>query len=140
MAYQHIFTLNIIPFGIQYAPNEKEANMANKDMGTTSIGLQGNVAAFLSYLGGFVTGIIFLVLEKENKFVRFHAIQSIVIFGGLFIINIASGLILPWSIKGVISSLIGILSFVMWIVLMVKSYQGEEIKVPIACDIADKHV
>jgi uncharacterized membrane protein len=112
--------------------------METKEQGTTTLGIQGNIAALICYLGGFVTGLIFMFIEKENKFVRFHAVQSIAVFGGLFILNMAIGLILPWSLKGAFSSLIGVLSFVLWIVLMVKAYQGEEFRLPVAGDIAEK--
>ena len=54
----------------------------------TSTGLDANVAAALSYLVGFVTGIIFLLVEKENKFVRFHAMQSTLVFIGIVAIDI----------------------------------------------------
>ena len=61
--------------------------MENKDLGTTSMGLQPNLAALLSYILGIITGILFFVLEKDNKFVRFHAMQSIIVFGFLLVLN-----------------------------------------------------
>ena len=61
----------------------------SKDLGKSSLGLDPNVAALLSYLGGFVSGIIIFVLEKDNKFVRFHAMQSLILFGALFVLQIA---------------------------------------------------
>ena len=54
----------------------------------TSTGLDANVAAALSYLVGFVTGIIFLLVEKENRFVRFHAMQSTLLFAGIVAVDI----------------------------------------------------
>jgi len=102
----------------------------------TSTGLDQNVAGLLCYLFGWVTGIIFLILEKENKLVRFHAIQSIIVFG---FFTVASG-ILGWIpiVGDFFSAAIGIIAFVIWIVLMVKASQGEKYKVFIAGDIADK--
>jgi uncharacterized membrane protein len=102
----------------------------------TSTGLDQNVAGLLCYLFGWVTGIIFLILEKENKLVRFHAIQSIIIFG---FFTVASG-VLGWIpfIGDFFSAAIGIIAFVVWIVLMVKASQGAKYKVFIAGDIADK--
>jgi len=118
--------------------------MDKKDLGNTTTGIQANIEALLCYLGGFVTGIIFYVVEKENKFVRFHAIQSTVVFGGLFVINLANnvvlGFILPWGLRGLFSTGIGILGLVLWIVLMVKAYQGELYKLPVAGDVADKNI
>lgn len=102
----------------------------------TSTGLDQNVAGLLCYLFGWVTGIIFLILERENKLVRFHAIQSIIVFG---FFTVASG-VLGWIpiIGDFFSAAIGIVTFIIWIVLMVKAAQGEKYKVLIAGDIADK--
>jgi uncharacterized membrane protein len=102
----------------------------------TSTGLDQNVAGLLCYLFGWITGIIFLILEKENKLVRFHAIQSIIVFG---FFTVASA-ILGWIpiIGDFLSAAIGIIAFIIWIVLMVKASQGEKYKVFIAGDIADK--
>ncbi len=111
--------------------------MEQKDLGKTSLGMQPNVAALLSYLVGFVTGIIFYVLEKENKFVRFHAMQSIVVFGGLFVLSIIVGM-LP-VLGAVLWSVIWLASIVLWVILMLKAYQGELFKLPVAGDIAEKN-
>ena len=105
--------------------------MAN---GTTTKGNE-NLMAAASYLLGFVTGIIFLLLEKQSKFVRFHAMQSTVLFGGVFVANIALGFIpiLGW-LTGLVLSLV---SFILWIVCMWKAFQGEMYKVPKVWDIAE---
>lgn len=99
----------------------------------SSTGLDENVAGLLCYLGVFVTGIIFLFLEKKSSFVRFHAMQSTVLFLilwlGSMIINI-----IP-IVGGLISSLIWVLSVVFWILLMIKAYQKEKIEVPIIKDL-----
>ena len=105
-------------------------------MGKSSTGLQENVAALLSYLVGWVTGIIFFVIEKESKFVKFHAMQSIITFAGLTIITWIISII-P-IVGGVISWLIGVLMLVLWILLMIKAYQGKKFKLPVAGDLADK--
>lgn len=105
-------------------------------MDKTSTGLEENVAGLLCYVLGWVSGIIFLLLEKENKFVRFHAIQSIVVFGALSVIMI----ILSWIpfIRYFINWLLAVLGFILWIVLMVKAYQGNKYKLPWAGDFAEK--
>ncbi len=105
-------------------------------MEKTSTGLQENVAGLLCYVLGWVSGLVFILLEAENKFVRFHAMQSIIVFGILSIIGIVFGWI-PWF-GWVISSLVGLLCFVLWIVLMVKAYQGVMYKLPVAGDLAEK--
>lgn len=111
--------------------------MEIKNQGTTSIGMEANLAALLSYLIGFVTGIVFYVLEKENKFVRFHAMQSIVVFAFLFVLSIIVGL-LP-GIGGLLSTLLGVAGIILWVILMIKAYQGEFFKLPVAGDIAEKN-
>jgi uncharacterized membrane protein len=97
-----------------------------------------NLMGAASYLLGFVTGIIFLVLEKQSKFVRFHAMQSTILYGGIFIINIALGFIpiLGW-LAGLILSFI---AFILWIVCMWKAFQGEMYKVPYVGDLAEQQL
>ncbi|PIP19715.1 MAG: hypothetical protein COT38_01880 [Candidatus Omnitrophica bacterium CG08_land_8_20_14_0_20_41_16] len=108
-----------------------------KDLGKTSLGMEANVAALLSYLLGFITGIIFYVLEKENKFVRFHAMQSILVFGSLFVLAIVVGIMpfMGWALVNII----WILDIILWVILMVKAYRGEYFKLPIAGDIAEEN-
>jgi len=105
-------------------------------MEKTSIGLPENVAGLLCYVLGWVSGIVFFLIEPDNKFVRFHAIQSIIVFG---ILNIAS-VILAWIpfIGAFFAWIIGVLSFILWIVLMIKAYQGTRYKVPWAGNQAEK--
>ena len=105
-------------------------------MEKTSTGLEENVAGLLCYVLGWVSGLILLLIETENKFVRFHAVQSIIVFGALSIVGLVFGWI-PWF-GWVISSLVGLLGFVLWIVLMVKAYQGVMYKLPVAGDLAEK--
>ncbi|MCM8786917.1 MAG: DUF4870 domain-containing protein [Candidatus Omnitrophica bacterium] len=111
--------------------------MENKDLGKTSIGMDANLAGLLSYLLGFITGIIFYVLEKENKFVRFHAMQSIVVFGFIFVLYIVLKFI-PF-IGWILNIFVSLGSLIFWIILMIKAYQGQYFKLPIAGDIAEKN-
>src|SRR3989338_3273616 len=108
-----------------------------QDLGSTDTGIKPNVAALLAYLLGFVTGLIFLLIEKKNKFVRFHAMQSIIVFGSIFVAQWVISLIPYLGI--LISGLLSLLGVVLWIVLMVKAYQGETFKLPFAGDIAEKN-
>ena len=104
--------------------------------GKTSTGLEQNVAGLLCYVLWWVTGIIFLMLEKENKFVRFHAIQSIVVFGPITVVLIILSFL--GRIGSILGYIFGALAFILWIVLMVKAYQGQMYKIPVAGDIAAK--
>jgi len=109
----------------------------NKNLGETSIGMQPNLAGLLCYFLGWITGLVFYLLEKKNKFVRFHAMQSLIVFGSLAIINIVL-LVIP--VLGVLLSvLLSLLALVLWVLLMIKAYQGEYFKLPIAGDIAEKN-
>ena len=101
----------------------------------TSTGFDANVAAALSYLVGFVTGIIFLVVEKDNRFVRFHAMQSTLVFAGIVVIDILLQIV-PILGALVVVFVVIPLSAVLWLVLMFKAYQGEEFKLPLVGQLA----
>jgi uncharacterized membrane protein len=101
----------------------------------TSAGVDANVAAALSYLVGFVTGIIFLLVEKENKFVRFHAMQSTLVFLGIVAIDILLQLVPILGALMVVFIVIPV-SAVLWLLLMFKAYQGEEFKLPLVGQMA----
>ena len=101
----------------------------------TSTGLEANLAAALSYLVGFVTGIAFLVLEKENRFVRFHAMQSTLVFAGVVVIDILLQIV-PLVGALVVVFVVIPASAVLWLVLMFKVYQGEDFKLPMIGRIA----
>jgi uncharacterized membrane protein len=103
--------------------------------GSSTTQLEPNVAGLLCYLAGWISGIIFLVLEQKNKLIRFHAMQSIVTFGFL---TIASILLNALPLVGnFLAVAVGILIFILWTILMVKAYQGELYKLPVAGNIAE---
>jgi uncharacterized membrane protein len=107
-------------------------------MEKTAGGLDPNVAAALTYLLGWITGIAFLLLEPANRFVRFHALQSVLVFGTLSLAWIIVMSTIP--ILGLVIGLVIIpwLSVVLWLLLMYKAYRGERFKLPIAGEIADQ--
>lgn len=103
-------------------------------------GLSENVAGLLCYLVGWLTGLIFLLVDKR-PFVRFHAAQSIVVFGALFVLRLVFwfGWIGSWglfSLMAMLSLVLSLITLVAWIVLMVFAYQGKMFEVPIAAPIA----
>lgn len=109
-------------------------------------GLAENVAGLLCYVLGWVTGIIFLLIDKR-PFVRFHAAQSIVVFGGLQAINIIVAIVFGagfmmmggfgvFGLGTAIYGLISLVALILWVFLMVKAYQGEKFEVPVAAGIA----
>ena len=100
-----------------------------------------NLVAALSYLLFFVTGIVILLVEKQDKFIRFHAMQSTVIFGALFIVNFVINMVIPSSIIwSLLNGLISLVVLVVWLVSMIKAYLGQVFKWPIAGDFAEKKV
>jgi uncharacterized membrane protein len=111
--------------------------MTTKDLGKTSTGIQPNVAALLCYVAGFITGIIFFVIEKENKFVKFHAMQSIILFAGTFALQMLF-VLLPIFIF--LIPLLNLAVLVLWVILMIKAYQGEYFKLPVVGDLAEKNL
>ena len=102
----------------------------------TSTGLSPNVAGLLCYVLGWILGIVFLVIDKKIKFVKFHAWQSIMTFGVLMVVY----LILFWiPILGwVLGILISILSLVLWIILMIQAGTGKMWKLPWVGNWAEK--
>jgi uncharacterized membrane protein len=123
--------------------SEAQASEAVKPT-STNIGLETNVAGLLCYVLGWITGLIFLLLVKEDKLVRFHALQSIITFGAFTVLWIVFSILTDIRHIGTLFELLNILSyilaFVLWVVLMVKAYQGERYKLPVAGDLAEKQV
>jgi uncharacterized membrane protein len=118
--------------GIAATPTEG----APRPEADSSTGMSANVAGLLCYVLTWVTGIIFVVLEKKSTFVKFHAWQSIMTFGVLTVAE----LILAWIpfVGWILSILIGILMFILWIILMIQAGTGKMWKVPWAGDWAEK--
>jgi uncharacterized membrane protein len=105
-------------------------------MSKTSNGLQENIASLLCYVLGWVTGLIFYLIENENETVRFHAVQSMIVFGTLNVLSIIFGVAF-WH-NAIFSTLLGLITFALWIILIVRAYQGIKLKLPIAGDLAEK--
>lgn len=105
-------------------------------MDESSTGLKPNVAGLLCYLFAWVSGLILYLIETKSQFVRFHAAQSVIVFGAISIVTIVFTLIpfIGWAING----LLGLLSLALWIILMVKAYQGERYKLPFAGNLAEQ--
>lgn len=92
----------------------------------------GNTNAMLTYLVGWVTGLIFLLTEKKDKLVRFHAAQSVIVFGSLNLLMLVP--VIGWALSPILS----LLMVALWVFLMIKAYQGEMFKLPYAGDYAEK--
>jgi uncharacterized membrane protein len=124
---------------------------AAKPEAESSTGLSANVAGLLCYVLGWVTGIIFVVLEKKSTFVKFHAWQSIMTFGVLTVAHFILSTMLGWIavatfspglaiFAGVMSWIVGMLMLVLWIILVIQAGTGKMWKVPWAGDWAERQI
>jgi len=129
------------------------------DTGKSSIGLDGNLAAALGYPIGIIA-IICLIMEKENRFVKFHALQSVLLHVGFIVVAIAVwiiGIVLlvagaaasAASGSGAAGGIIGMLFGLIWLVVIVayigglifaavKAYGGNYFKLPVIGNMAEK--
>jgi uncharacterized membrane protein len=98
----------------------------------SSTGLDENVAGFFCYILGFITGIVFLVVEKRSSFVRFHAKQSTITFLIIFVIL----LVLGWI--PILGTLVWISSLLLWLLLMIKALKGERYRLPLVGNMAEE--
>jgi uncharacterized membrane protein len=128
------------------AGTAQAANYAPANPPVAEAGMTANVAGALCYVLGLITGIVFLVLApyNQNKFVRFHAFQSIffhVAFIGIWVVEAILAMIMPWSLSvamSMISLLISLGALALWVWLIVKAYQNEKFKLPVIGDLAEK--
>ena len=107
----------------------------------TATGLDENLAGLLCYVGWWVGGIVFLIIEPDNKFVRFHAIQSIIAFGFISIVGTIISAIWGWIpyVGWFFGTVVWLLGVALWIAMMIKAYQGTRYKLPLAGDIARRY-
>jgi len=121
----------------------------------SSTGLDENVAALLSYVFGWISGLIFFLIEKDSRLVRFHAMQSLlfnilvgVLFFVLWIVQFVLLMIVS-QISGTLSTLFGVVLILVWVVLgigvlvgwimcLIKAYQKQYFKLPIIGNFAEK--
>ena len=124
---------------------------------SSSTGLDANIAALLSYVFGWVSGLIFFLIEKDSKLVRFHAMQSIlfcvaiasisIVLWVLFAVFLMIGSMLP-DVMGMLTGLLGtviwlafsVALLIAWILCLVRAYQGQFFKLPVIGNMAEKIV
>jgi uncharacterized membrane protein len=114
----------------------------------SALGLDGNITALIGYPIGIVA-LILIFIEKENRFVRFHAFQSLLFWVAITVIYIVMGIVtsvffaISWSLGALVSallSLVGLVVLAAVIFLAYKAYQGEMYKLPVLGDMAEKWV
>jgi len=132
-----------VPPAAAACPNCGKAIAQSSVSGTTG-GLSENVAGLLAYVT-IIPAIVFLVLEpyNRNRFIRFHSFQNIFFHIAWFVIGAAMGTlamipVLGWATTLLIWPLLGLGGLVLWIVLMLKAYQGQMFKLPFIGDLAEK--
>ncbi len=125
--------------------------------GKSSTGLEENIAALLAYILGWISGLVFLLIEKDSKLVRFHAMQSIilnvcaiVIYVVFWVISLILMVIVS-QVSGALSSIVWLLSLlvflavgavvvVAWVMCLIKAYQSQFFKLPVIGNFAEKFV
>jgi len=112
-----------------------------------SAGMSDNAASALCYVLGFITGILFLVLDpyNKNKLVRFHAFQSIFLSVGLILIRIVLSILfgiigytMGYMLYFGLMSLVGLASLVIWLYMIIVTYQGKKVVLPVIGSIAQQ--
>jgi uncharacterized membrane protein len=110
---------------------------------SSTLKMDPNLAGALCYLFGCLSGILFFLLETENKRIRFHALQSVLLFTTLVFLTIGSLILSIFTdFEGfrLLNGLIGLAQFVLWLFLVIRTYQGHTIRIPGIADFAQKTV
>jgi uncharacterized membrane protein len=124
-------------------------------VGKSSTGLDENVASLLAYVFGLVSGLIFFLIEKDSRLVRFHGMQSTLLAGIFWVGEIAfwilatvvvlivgqiSGILatLVWAVSMLLGFVLGIAALIGWVMCMIKAYQGQYFKLPVIGNFAEK--
>ena len=127
------------------APNRDAPNYST----VTSSGIEPNVAAALSYILGLITGIVFLIVERQNRHVRFHAAQSVIASALIVVVSIGVSMISPilalipiigWVVVFILTMTLTVGTFVLWLLCMWKAYTGDKWELPVAGEMAKKMV
>jgi len=132
------------------APGSPASGVPGSSAPTASAPLSTNVAGLLCYILGFITGVVFLVIEpyKNNKFVRFHAFQSIflsvvwiafrIVWGTIFMGMFLTPLGALWGLFSLVSTLVSLAFLALWIFMMYKAYNNEAYELPFIGPLAAK--
>jgi uncharacterized membrane protein len=123
------------------------ADPMNQPSPSQGSGIDPNLASTLSYVCGLITGILFLLIDKDNKTVRFHAWNSILFNIATIILSIAFSVLSTiiinisfwmYSAFSIVYMIVWLALFVVWLVSMVKAFQGSVFEIPVITDLARK--
>jgi uncharacterized membrane protein len=140
---------------MQNPPPVQVSSQPPATVAKSSTGLDENLAALLSYVFGWISGLIFFLIEKDSRLVRFHAMQSIllgaaaiVIFVVFWIVAVVSSLVvgyisgilggIVWIVMMLVGGALGLGIFVAAIISLIKAYQGQYFKLPVIGNYAEK--
>ncbi len=113
----------------------------------TSTGVDARLASLLCYAGWWVTGIVFLIVERQHRGVRFHAAQSLIIFGALSLVMFAAGgaSAVAFFVAGasfqllqVFGNVVWLAAVALWLGLLVRTWRGDTWRIPLVAPLADK--
>jgi len=110
--------------------------------GKCVFGLEEKMASLVAYAGFWVTGIIILVMEKDNKTVRFHALQSTILFAAINVVFVVLGFLIGWIpvVGGLVLSVLGLCATASWLFLMYMAYMGKKFKIPVLGDVCEAQI
>jgi len=140
---------------MQNPPPVQVSSQPPVQAGKSSTGLDENIAALLSYVFGWVSGLIFFLIEKDSRLVRFHAMQSLLFNVLVAVVGIALWIVLfvvfmiAAQISGTLATLLSLVSILVWgvfllgilagfILCLVKAFQGQYFKLPVIGNFAEK--
>ncbi len=134
-----------MPAGAAACPNcAGGGQAAGTAAAAPAAGLDDNVAGMLAYVT-IIPAILFLVMEPYNKrrFVRFHAFQCLFLCIALIVLSVALQILwhiplLGWAVGLLLWPLVGLGELILWIILLMKAYQGQMFKLPMIGDMAEK--
>jgi len=133
--------------GATHAPPLATSGGEGELTGSTSTGVDARLSVLLCYLGWWLSALVFLVIEQEHRVVRFHAAQSMIVFGGLslliFLLSAASvGMLFvspaAFQAARMVVYLVWLGAVVLWLVVMLKTFRGESWQMPFAGEVAAK--
>ena len=113
----------------------------------SSRGIDHQLEVLLCYLGWWITGLVFLFIERQDRELRFHAAQSLVVFGALSIVFLvwgsATAIVLFWlpqlfAVFQAVANLLWLATVILWLLLLVRAWRGETWRVPVAADLSEK--
>jgi uncharacterized membrane protein len=116
------------------------ANQSAKSINEKPYDLEPHVEATLAYLLPPFTGIAIFVMEKNSKFIKFHAMQSILFGISAFVLTTIANALIVIFIGVILAPLVTMGLFLAWLFVMWKAYEKEEYMLPIIGQVAKNYV